>query len=232
MKCFEQREYQTGTGSIPYRLLLPDPIQPGREYPLVLFLHGIGERGNGNDRQTANAVWQFALPENRKNYPCFVVVPQCPETAKWVEVEWRESFRQAPEPAAPLAATLDIVSDVEKEFPVDSKGISAVGISMGGFGVWDLITRNPDIFSAAVPICGGGDPASAAVLGKMPIWVFHGVKDEVVPVEHSRRMVEATRQAGGAPRYTEYPETGHNAWDPAFEEPGFFPWLLKQRLAR
>jgi predicted peptidase len=107
--------------------------------------------------------------------------------------------------------------------------VYVMGLSMGGFGTWDLVTRYPKRFAAAVPICGGGDPGRVESLGDLPLWVFHGADDEVVAPIYSRRMVEAIRAAGGDPRYTEYPGVGHNSWDPAFAEPELFPWLFAQR---
>lgn len=218
---------------LPYRLLAPEKAESGERYPLVLFLHGAGERGDDNERQLRHGGEHFAGADFRQRFPCWVLAPQCPAGRYWVDMDWRQGDEtQSPQPAAPLQMCLDAISELEKEAPVDPQRIYVIGVSMGGFGVWDLVTRYPDAIAAAVPICGGGDPSRAPFIHQTPLWVFHGAEDRVVPPEYSRRMVEAIRAAGGRPRYTEYRGIGHNSWDPALAEPELFPWLFSQRLRR
>jgi predicted peptidase len=124
---------------------------------------------------------------------------------------------------------LEIVASLQREFAIDENRLYLGGLSMGGFGTWSIIQEHPEMFAAAFPICGGGDPGKAAPLAQLPLWVFHGVKDSVVPVELSRSMVRAIEQAGGAPGYTQYPDVDHNSWTPAFQEPQLLPWLFAQK---
>lgn len=218
------------TESLPYRLLAPRSLEQGQRYPLIIFLHGVGERGEDNERQLRHGAGPFVEPAVRQKYPCWLLIPQCPSTHYWVDPDARR--RQAGQPnkmAMPLRLTMDVVSTLEDGGAIDSNRIYLIGLSMGGFGTWDLAARHPERFAAAVPICGGGEPATAPKLRDMPLWAFHGARDEVVPAMYSRLMIEAIRAVGGEPRYTEYPDVGHNAWDPALREPDLLPWLFAQR---
>jgi predicted peptidase len=217
-------------GKLPYRLLKPDNYDPKMSYPLVVFLHGAGERGIDNEKQLIHGVAEFAKEENRKKYPCFLVAPQCPEGKKWVEVDWgAASHRMPAEPSPSEVLLLELIAALQKEYRLDSKRIYITGLSMGGFGTWDLIARKPELFAAAVPICGGGDETQAAKIAAIPIWVFHGGKDGVVKVSRSRNMIEAIKKAGGHPKYTEYPEEGHASWIPAYRDADMMKWLFEQK---
>ena len=116
-----------------------------------------------------------------------------------------------------------------KEYSIDPQRIYLTGLSMGGYGTWDLLARKPDLFAAGVPVCGGGDESTAEKFAKVPVWVFHGDKDTAVPVGRSRTMVEALKKAGGHPKYTEYAGVGHNPWDKAYADPKLMNWLFKQK---
>src|SRR5207244_7702516 len=118
---------------------------------------------------------------------------------------------------------------LQKEFSIDPKRLYITGLSMGGYGTWDLISRHPELFAAAAPICGGGDEDQAEKIAKLPIWIFHGAKDQAVPVERSRNMVTALKKAGGEPKYTEYPDVGHDSWVRAYKDPELFAWLFAQK---
>jgi predicted peptidase len=225
------RTYKDAQGrSLPYRLLTPEKLDPQKSYPLVVFLHGAGERGDDNQAQLVHGVAEFVKPENRQKYPCFLIAPQCPSGKKWAEVDWgADSHQMAKEPSEPGRLTLELIAAVRKEFPIDAKRIYITGLSMGGYGTWDLIARHPELFAAAVPICGGGDEAQSAKIAKIPVWVFHGAKDRAVKVERSRNMVNALKKAGGHPRYTEYPDVGHDSWVPAYRDAEMFAWLFAQK---
>jgi predicted peptidase len=227
----EKKTYTDAKGKdLPYRLLKPDTIDPKAKYPLVLFLHGAGERGNDNEAQVKHGVAEFAKAANRKAYPCFLAAPQCPARTMWSDVRrGAGSQQQAAEPAEPARLAMEMLDALQKEFPIDAKRIYITGLSMGGYGTWDLICRYPDKFAAAVPICGGGDEKEAAKIAKMPIWVFHGAKDPAVPVARSRNMVAALKKAGGSPKYTEYPNEGHASWIPAYKDAELFKWLFAQK---
>ncbi len=213
-----------------YRLLVPDEFDAGKKYPLVVFLHGAGERGEDNEAQLRWAVADLTSPDNRKKYPCFLVAPQCPTNQKWVEVDWSApSHDQPADPSEPGGLVLKLIGALGKEYPIDPRRIYLTGLSMGGYGTWDLLARRPELFAAGVPVCGGGDEKQAAVLARIPIWAFHGARDESVPVRRSRNMVEAIRKAGGQPRYTEYPDVAHASWVPAYKDPELLRWLFAQK---
>jgi predicted peptidase len=213
-----------------YRVLAPAVVEPGRRYPLVLFLHGAGERGSDNEAQLAYLPTWLAQTENRRTHPCFVVAPQCRTGHRWVEVDWAEkrSRPQSPEPTVDLAAAVAALDAVLEAEPVDRDRVCLTGLSMGGYGAWDLAARMPERFAALIPICGGGDEATAPRLAGLPIWCFHGDADAAVPVERSRSMVQAVRAAGGTVTYSELAGVGHDSWTPAYRDPATLDWLFRQ----
>ena len=229
--------YQAGTHrdasggqKLPYRLLKPEKIEPSKRYPLVLFLHGAGERGTDNAAQLVPGAAVFAKPENRQKYPCFVLVPQCPPDRRWVEVHWGLPSHTMPaQPSAPMKLALELVDKLVAELPIDRDRVYVAGLSMGGYGVWDAIQRRPDFFAAAAPICGGGDVAEAPKLKNLPLWAFHGDRDATVPVSRTKGMIEAIRKASGTPKMTIYPGVGHNSWAATFADPELLAWLFAQK---
>jgi predicted peptidase len=230
MDDYEAAEFADGDQTLLYRLLKPKDYDPAKKYPLVLFLHGAGERGDDNRAPLKHVVRIFVTEENRVKYPCFVLVPQCPAGERWVDVDWgAPTHAQPAEPAAPMALTLKLLGALQERYSIDAGRLYVMGLSMGGYGTWDALARRPEWFAAAMPMCGGGDETTAARIAQVPIWNFHGAKDTAVKVERSRNMIEALRKAGGKPRYTEYPDVGHNCWDPACEEPELLAWLFAQR---
>lgn len=227
---FESRRYTAADGgTLPYRLLRP--MVEERPLPLVVLLHGAGERGDDNQAQLRNGAAEWlGSDQARSAFPCFFVLPQCPTDARWVEVDWSASSHSLPEhPSRPLSCVQGLITELSADPAIDPSRLYLVGLSMGGYGTWDLLCRWPARFAAAIPICGGGDPAQAARLRELPLWVFHGAKDDVVRVERSRQMVEALRSVGGQPRYTELPDVAHDAWAVAFGHPDLRPWLFGQR---
>jgi len=212
------------------QLLAPPAIEPGRRYPLVVFLHGAGERGRDNEKQLAYLPTWMAEPAVRERHPCFLLAPQCREDERWVDVSWADgkSTPQGP-PTTDMLAVIAALNAVVAAEPVDPGRISLTGLSMGGYGTWDLAARQPERFAAILPICGGGDETAAPRLAKLPIWCFHGDADEVVPVERSRSMVAAVRAAGGSPKYTEFRGVGHDSWTPAYRDAAVLDWLVSQR---
>ncbi|MFA6929900.1 MAG: LD-carboxypeptidase [Lentisphaeria bacterium] len=227
---FEPKLFSAPGQDLPYRLLSPEDMTPDKKYPLVLLLHGAGERGIDNQNQLVHVAGLFSRPETRQKFPCFVLVPQCAPGEQWVERPW--SFPNHVKPLHPsrnLSSALQLLEQTLQNYPIDTKRLYIMGLSMGGFGTWDAISREPDRFAAAVPICGGGDVTQAAKLTRLPIWAFHGSNDTAVPVALSRNMCTALQQLGGDCRYTEYPGVGHNAWAPATAEPELLPWLFTQK---
>lgn len=232
---FESAHFTALNGNtIDYRFLSPELPDPGSDtlYPLVLFLHGAGERGNDNASQLRLIVAKFASDQIRAAYPCYVVAPQCPADTKWVDTDWFASEHTMPEePSWPLETAVELVNHFTETYPIDSNRIYGIGVSMGGFGIWDTLQRYPNLFAGAIPICGGGDCKLVSRFAHIPLWVFHGADDTVVQTKRSRDMVSALKIAGANPIYTEFPQVGHNSWDYAIKEPAFFSWLYSQRKA-
>ena len=219
--------YQT----LPYRIYVPAHLDTTEKVPLILFLHGAGERGNDNTAQLIHGVSNLVDYSIRTNQPFVLLAPQCPAGSQWVNVPWNAAqHTMPPTPSESLKLALDLVRQTMDTQPVDPHRIYVTGLSMGGFGTWDCIQRNPDIFAAAVPVCGGGDIALAAKIKNVPVWVFHGDQDPVVSPQRSRDMVNAIRQAGGWPRYTEYAGVGHDAWTATYDNDEVWDWLLAQNL--
>ncbi|MFO0971962.1 MAG: dienelactone hydrolase family protein [Phycisphaerae bacterium] len=213
--CFQARTITTSDAvERRYALFVPKSYDSGKAWPLVIFLHGSGECGTDGIAQTRVGLGPFVL-KYRDKCPFIAVFPQ-----------GRGWFRNAE-----AKAVLEILAAVEQELSVDPGRIYLTGISMGGFGTWELATLRPDLFAAIVPICGGGPTEAAPNLARVPIWCFHGARDDRVPPKLSRDMVQAVRAAGGQPRFTEFPALGHLCWDQAYTTPGLFGWLLKQRRA-
>lgn len=225
------RTYTSPNGdTLPYRLLKPKDFDPSKHYPLVLFLHGAGERGTDNQAQLKHGAPAFAKDEARAKYPAFVVAPQCPAEQKWVDVDWGSDDPRQPETVStPMSLVLDVLAGLEKEFPIDQDREYVTGLSMGGYGTWDLITRFPERWAAAAPVCGGGDKRVAARAKGVPIWAFHGLKDGTVKPQRSRDMIEAITAAGGHPLLSEYPYISHDSWTLAYSEPELLPWLFAQK---
>jgi predicted peptidase len=201
------------TQSLDYLLALPDGYSDdGEAWPLVLFLHGAGERGA--DLEKLKAHGPPKLIAAGQDIPAIVVSPQCPEDEFW------NGYTDT---------LLALVDSIEESYNVDPGRIYLTGLSMGGFGTWALAAQAPDRFAAAAPICGGGMLLSAYRIGsRLPVWAFHGDADPVVPVEESRRMVEAVKRRGGEAKLTIYPEVGHDSWTQTYEDREFWEWLFAQ----
>lgn len=229
--AYTKHEYKGAGGQVlPYRLLKPAKIEPGRAYPVVLFLHGAGERGADNALQLLHGVGAFSTPEIRRKHPCFVVCPQCPLDRRWVEVDWGLPSHTMPEKASvPLTLTWELLDKLATELPVDRRRFYITGLSMGGFGAWDAIARRPQYFAAALAICGGGDTAQAPKLKNLPIWAFHGDHDTTVLPRRTTDMIAAIRQAGGTPKMTIYPGVAHDSWNRAYADPAVLEWLFAQK---
>lgn len=215
-----------GGATMPYRLFIPRGYDPSRKYPLVVWLHGGEGTGRDNLRQISGGnrvgshVW--TTPANQARHPSFVVAPQASEEESWVT-------RDLTKPSGQLRMTPELVEELQRTYSIDAGRVYVAGQSAGGFGTWSLISERPDVFAAAVPVCGGGDESKAAAAARTPVWAFHGEEDEAVPVERSRRMVAAVKRAGGSPRYTEYAGEGHVIWEKVFGEPELLPWVFAQR---
>lgn len=226
----EKQTYTSGKATLNYRFLKPEKLEEKKTYPLVIFLHGAGERGDDNTVQMVHGVGDFAKTATRKKHPCFLIAPQCPKNRRWVEVDWSSDSHKMPkDPSEPATLVLELVEKLCKEHPIDRSRIYLTGLSMGGYGTWDLLARQPKLFAAGIPICGGGDEKQAKTMVAIPIWAFHGDKDTAVKVERSRKMIEAIKKAGGEPKYTEYPGVGHDSWTRTYRNAEVIDWLFAQQ---
>lgn len=234
---YEKHWYLSGTDSMGYRLLLPENYNPKKKYPLVYFLHGAGERGSDNERQLIHGAKLFAKAENRSAFPAIIVIPQCPQNSFWSNVSWQRDsaggslfiFDVSKPPTTAMKMADGLLHWVLKNYAVQKKQVYIGGLSMGGMGTFEMVYRNPKIFAAAFPICGGGDPSTAPQLKKTSWWVFHGDADAVVPPKYSKIMVTALQGVKAPVKFTLYPGVNHNSWDNAFAEPGLLPWLFAQK---
>ncbi len=222
-------EYENET--FKYLFLEPDSIESGKRYPLVLFLHGAGERGEDNRVQLKHFPQHFKDPAYRKRFPCFLVAPQCREEQRWANFYWDGSVEPPADSLSDqMKAALLVFHETLDAHPIDRSRIYLTGLSMGGYGSWELSMNRPDWFAGIAPICGAGDLSTAHRIASTPTWVYHGTADFAVPVRHGREMIAALHRAGGLPRYTEIPGHGHDSWVPAYEPDGVLNWLFRQRL--
>ena len=228
---FEPRLFESADGqSLPYQIHVPARMEPGKRYPLVMFFHGAGQRGSDNQQQLQFGVGEVLAWSRRHDEPAIIVAPQVPIGQQWVDTPWGADSHSMPaQPSASMRQAIALMDEVRASLPVDEQRIYVTGLSMGGFGTWDIVQRMPDTFAAAVPVCGGGDAALAGRIKDVPVWVFHGDQDWVVKTKRSRDMVAALKKAGGKPRYTEYKGIAHDAWTPAYANQEMLQWMFEQR---
>lgn len=217
---------------MPYRLHVPAKPEAGKQYPLVLHMHGMGSIGTNNVDQIKTGGADFLRWAKKRGEEFIFVAPQCPKNGRWVK--WQQpadaSYKMQQSPTTQLRMAFMILDEVMAGYPVDPERIYVIGISMGGFATWEMLERRPELFAAALPCCGGGDPTLASRLVDIPIWAFHGDRDKSVPVRRTRDMVDAIKAACGKKiEYREYPGMGHNVWTPTFTDDSVFDWLWRQR---
>lgn len=232
-QTFEPHFYTSRTGErMPYRLVKPIPWEPGRKYPLLIFLHGAGERGSRNQKTLK---WGAAfMREAARKYQSFVLLPQCPWREHWPNCVHQSAdiFTMSKRPSRAMRALFSLLGMILRDYDIDRDRVYVVGISMGGYGVWDMIQRRPDMFAAAAPIVGVGDKSLAPTIAHIPIWLFNGARDPGFKASISRGMLAALRKAGGYPRHTEYPGVSHLCWLSAFRDPKLLDWIYAQRRPR
>lgn len=201
---------EAGAGrSLKYRVL--ESATSKSPQPLLIFLHGAGARGEDNLQQLNGLPSQLVESEWRTICPGFVIAPQCPANSHWL---------------AEMPVLISLIDAWRNDPRVDKRRIYLTGLSMGGYGTWQLAATKPEWFAAVAPICGGGDPSTAAKLISVPIWAVHGDADQVVPVEETRRMIKAIRAVGGEPQYSELPGFGHDSWTATYRDPsGVLQWI-------
>lgn len=234
---YEKKLFIAKKDTLPYRLLLPKNYDSNKSYPLILMLHGAGERGSDNEKQLVHGSKLFLEEKNRDQFPAFVLFPQCPENDYWsnvseketVDGKWTFGFLNGGTPTKAMVLVQAMLKDFIKTHRVNENQIYVGGLSMGGMGTFEIVNRNPELFAAAFPICGGANPEIAANLKSTDWWVFHGGADSVVPVEFSQQMVAALNREGANVKFSYYPEVDHNSWDNAFADPQLLPWLFSHK---
>lgn len=221
---FQAEEFTSSSGlKLPYRVLYPENFDVSKKYPLVLFLHGAGERGTDNNVQLKHGGAMFTNPVNRTKYPCIAIFPQCPQDLWWA------GGINAPAETEAGKAVKELLDSFLSGNNVDLKRIYIMGLSMGGRGTFYMIENFPEIFAAAIPVCGWADISTLSnAAGKVKVRIFHGDADPVVSAENSRQAYKTLEKAGGEVEYIEYPAVEHNSWDYAFREKDFFSWLFAQ----
>ena len=231
-KIFEDRTYTASDGTVlKYRLYVPYDYDESKEYPVLLLMHGAGERGDNNTGNLVHMLQELFSLDDSPFWDCIIIAPQCPNGEQWVDTPWSEGgYRvdEVPE-SNENKAVLEILNLVAKTFPTDKDRYYVAGLSMGGFGTWDLIMRHPELFAAAVPLCGGGDYTQASKLVDMPIYTIHDKNDTTVPNSGTKEMYVALTSLGSKVIF--YEETsgkGHNVWSYAATKAEIWTWLFEQ----
>lgn len=214
---FLQKEIEVDGGKVKYVVYVPSAYDGETPLPAIVFLHGSGEQGTDGWKQVAVGLGP-AIMLDEKSWRFIAVFPQKPPgRTGWVDHE---------------KLVLGTLEKTKKEYKVDASRVYLTGLSMGGTGTWAIAPRNPGVFAALAPICGGGKPEDAPKLKDVPIWNFHGDNDRAVPIERSKKMIDAIKEAGGRPKFTVYPGVGHNSWDRAYRRENLAQWFLKHRVAK
>ena len=230
---YQVATYQHKGKSLPYRLLLPEDYDIKEKYPLLVFLHGAGERGSDNELQLTHGSDQFLTSVFRKKYPAIIVFPQCPKDAYWATILSREvplkfSYSKRPKKNPTLDLVEGMLKTVLSNYRIDKSRIYIGGLSMGAMGTFELVYRNPRLFAAAFAICGGANPKIARKI-RRPMWrIDHGEADSVVPFTLSKQMAAALKKKKAQVSFNRYPGVNHNSWDKVFADPAFLPWLFSQ----
>ena len=235
LSAYQKKVFEKDGQTMPYRILLPKDYNSSQKYPLLLFLHGSGERGNNNESQLIHGSSLFLKDEVRDNYKAIVVFPQCAANSSWAKVDSEGNypnrtfvFYEKAEPTKDMVLLEGLLKQLKKTYKLDKNRIYVGGLSMGGMGTFELVRRNPKMFAAAFPICGGAHPGISKKLRKPDWWVFHGDSDNVVPEKYSANMVEAMKNINIDVKYSVYPGVGHNSWDNAFAEPELLSWVFSK----
>src|SRR5688572_25687874 len=236
LNSYVKKEFACEGNVLPYRILFPDNYDKGKKYPLLLFLHGAGLRGSDNEKQLMHGARLFLIEENKKKYPAIIVIPQCPADSRWPSLIIDRSrypvklaFDYTKPATWPLRAANELVRAIADTAGVDKSRIYITGFSMGGMGTFESVFRYPDLYAAALPICGGGDAnAYNKRLKNTSFWIFHGADDAVVDAKLSRDMASRLKALKIPVKYTEYPGVNHNSWDNAFADPNYLEWMFMQ----
>lgn len=230
---YEKREFIYKGDTLKYRVLFPENYDTTRKYPMVMFLHGMGERGSDNESQLLHGASLFIDEETRKDYPSIVIFPQCSLDDSWIKITRNESgdidFPKNAKMTNSLLLVKKLLDTYKKDDAVDKNRIYIGGLSMGGMGTYDLICRYPKYFAVAIPICGGVNTERLKKVKKMPIRIFHGGEDPTVSREYSRNaFIELKANGSKKVEYIEFPGVGHDSWTKAFAYPDFLSWMYYQ----
>ncbi len=234
-EVFERRSYTSNGYTMNYRLYVPKNYDCGEMYPLLVYLHGADARGGDNETHLSSALQSMFDDVASPVYNSIVLAPQCPACSQWVLSPFTSSYSvDATAESRELEAVCEIMDELAGFYNVDADRVYVTGLSMGGFGTWDLLSRHGARFAAGMPLCGGGDPAYAKLLKRLPIRTFHGSADECVPVSLTRAMYAAIRREGGELiSYTELDGAGHVIWNEIYSDRDNIDWLFSQsRLER
>ncbi len=232
---YSKEAFVRGTDTLLYRLLLPENFDPLKKYPVLFFLHGSGERGNNNEAQLFHGGDLFQSARMRKDFPAIVIFPQCPAKDFWANVQLKTTgerfgFQKGGDAGKAMSMLMELVENFRDQKYADKDQFYVGGLSMGGMGTLELLRRKPKVFAAAFSICGGDHIDNVKKYKKIPLWFFHGEKDNVVPSEKSKVVVEELQRLKAADvKLTLYPDANHNSWDAAFAEPELLPWLFSHR---
>lgn len=216
--------------TLPYRLYVPENYTPDKKYDFLLFLHGAGERGDDNELQIKYNVGIIERIINDDTRDCIIAAPQCPNEMQWVDTPWADgsyTLADVP-PSRPIQAVDELLTELTQKYNIDQNRMYVSGISMGGFGSWNMLMRRPEVFAAAVIVCGGADPICAEVIKHIPVRTFHSDNDPSVPVSGTREMVAALKNVNADVEYIEYQSDNHDCWTDAFNEPWLIDWLFSQ----
>ncbi len=236
--AFSKEHFMIGTDTLNYRMLLPKDFDESKQYPLVLFLHGAGERGNDNEKQLTHGSALFVT--HRDSFPAIVIFPQCPQSDYWANANVDRSTKPISLkfpldilPTTSLTLVMGLMEDIVTKPYVSKDQIYVGGLSMGGMGTFEILYRKPELFSAAFAICGAGNPEATEAYAKtVPMWIFHGANDDVVNPQASVAMVGGLLKHGGKPNFSLYAKDNHNSWDSAFAEPELLPWLFSNSKSK
>lgn len=233
---FSKEQFIKGGDTLQYRMLLPENFDEKKQYPVLFFLHGAGERGSNNESQLIHGSKLFLNPENRKNFPAIIIFPQCPKDDYWANVIIgdgkkleRFSFQKGGKPGKAMELLVALVAKIKSEKFSDNDRFYVGGLSMGAMGTYEILRRKPNVFASAFAICGGDHVENVKKYKHVPLWIFHGGKDSVVPIQKSEIVVNELKRLNSDVKFRVYPDANHNSWDPAFAEPDFLSWIFSYR---
>jgi len=230
LELYEKDTFIFEKDTLNYRILKPLNYQPNEQYPVHLFLHGAGERGNDNISQLTHGGKLFLKKENREKYNSWVIFPQCSENDRWPNLKsdlWNATFdNKITKPNKSLGLVIRLMDEFIEKKQVNRQRVYVSGLSMGGMGTFEILYRRPNMFAAASPICGNGSTKLTNLYAnKVSIWIFHGSDDQVVSPKHSLNLAKAIIESGGSPKVTLYENVGHSSWDYAFAEQNYLKWI-------